>query len=175
LSQGTAAAGAEAIVPLADGHQLAIDLGGAITFGDLKIARQMLSAGGAGGLRGYDVESLLGRWRGVARAEWRHLFSHELNFNLLHTLYLRGIAGAVFVEAGVVSPCESYRPDDKSFGADVGYTIRIFADWFGVSQTTLNLDLAVPLVTHADRTCFGQPIGANKIPFGFFFSFSPPW
>src|SRR5262249_35752341 len=96
LSQGTAAGGGGAVLPLADGHQLALDLGGAITFGDLKIARQMLSAGGAGGLRGYDVESMLGLWRAVARVEWRHLYSHELNFNLLHSLYLRGIAGAVF-------------------------------------------------------------------------------
>ena len=74
----------------------------------------MLSAGGGGGLRGYDVESLLGRWRAIGRVEWRHLFTHELNFNVLHSIYLRGLAGALFVEAGVVSPCESYAPDSKS-------------------------------------------------------------
>jgi hypothetical protein len=175
LSQATAAAGWESIIPLADAHGLALSLGGAITFGDLKIARQMLSAGGGGGLRGYDVESLLGRWRAIARVEWRHLFTHELNFNVLHSLYLRGLAGAVFVEAGMVSPCESYAPDSKSAAVDVGYTIRAFADWFGVSQTTINIDFAVPLVRN-DRACFGQLVSAaNRVPFGFFFSFAPPW
>ena len=137
----------------------------------------MLSAGGGGGLRGYDVESLLGRWRALGRVEYRHVFTHELDFNLLHSLYLRGIGGAVFAEAGVVSPCESYTPDAKSAAFDVGYTLRIFGDWFGVSQTTINIDIAVPLVNRElDRSCFGMAVdAANRVPFGFFFSFGPPW
>jgi hypothetical protein len=177
LSQGVASAGWESIFPIADGHGVAMSLGAAITFGDLKIARQMLSAGGGGGLRGYDVESLLGRWRALSRVEYRHIFVHDLDFNFLHSLYLRGIGGAVFAEAGVVSPCESYTPDSKSVAVDVGYTVRLFADWFGVSQTTINLDFAVPLVNRAlDRSCFGMAVdAANRVPFGFFFSFGPPW
>lgn len=177
LSQAVVSAGWESIVPLTDGHRLAMSLGAAATFGDLNIARQMLSAGGGGGLRGYDVETLLGRWRAIGRVEWRHVFTHELDFNVMHSLYLRGLAGAVFAEAGVVSPCESYTPDEKSFAADVGYSIRIFADWFGVSQTTINLDFAVPLARAPfDRTCFGQLASASsRVPFGFYFSFGPPW
>ncbi|HXU72167.1 MAG TPA: hypothetical protein VN947_22715 [Polyangia bacterium] len=175
LSQGVASLGWESIVPLADGHGLAMSVGGALTFGDLKIARQMLSAGGDGGLRGYDVASLLGRWRAIGRVEWRHIFTHELDINFLHSLYVRGIGGALFAEAGVVSPCESYSLDSKSFNADVGYSVRIFGDWFGVSQTTINIDFAVPLVQH-DRACFGTlESEANKVPFGFYFSFGPPW
>ena len=175
LSQGVASAGWESIVPLADGHGLAMSLGAAITFGDLRIARQMLSGGGDGGLRGYDVASLLGRWRALGRVEWRHVYTHELDFNFLHSLYVRGIGGAFFAEAGIVSPCEGYAPDGKSFNADVGYTVRIFADWFGVSQTTINIDFAVPLVQH-DRECFGMlQSETNKVPFGFYFSFGPPW
>jgi hypothetical protein len=53
--------------------------------------------------------------------------------------------------------------------------VRVFADWFGVSQTTINIDFAVPLVQH-DRACFGTlESEANKVPFGFYFSFGPPW
>lgn len=175
LSQGTVSAGWESIVPLADGHGLAMSLDGAVTFGDLRIARQMLSAGGGNGLRGYDVESLLGRWRANSRFEYRHVFTHALDFNIMHSLYVRGIAGAVFAEAGLVSPCDSYRPDAKSLAADVGYSLRFFADWFGVSQTTIILDFAVPLVQH-DRACFGQLVSAkDRVPFGFFFTFAPPW
>ena len=69
---------------------------------------------------------------------------------------MRGIGGALFAEAGIVSPCESLRARRaRASTADVGYTIRIFADWFGVSQTTINIDFAVPLVQH-DRECFGM-------------------
>ena len=177
LSQGVASAGWESIVPLADGHGLAMSLGGAITFGDLRIARQMLSGGGEGGVRGYDVTTLLGRWRALARVEWRHVYTHELNINLLHSLYVRGVGGGLFADAGLISPCESYAPNSKSWAADVGYTVRIFADWFGVSQTTINIDFAVPLVNRElDRACFGMPADqANRVPFGFYFSFGPPW
>ncbi|HWE28209.1 MAG TPA: hypothetical protein VHB97_09415, partial [Polyangia bacterium] len=177
LSQGVASAGWESIWPLADGHGLAVSVGGAITFGDLKIARQMLSGGGEGGVRGYDVATLLGLWRVLGRVEWRHVYTHELNVNLLHSIYVRGIGGAVFAEAGLISPCESYTPDKKSAAVDVGYTLRVFADWFGVSQTTINIDFAVPLVNRElDRACFGMPADvANRVPFGFYFSFGPPW
>jgi hypothetical protein len=175
LSQGTGAAGWESIVPLADGHGLAMFLGGGATFGDLKIARQMLSAGGGNALRGYSVEQLLGRWDVTGRVEWRHLFTHDIDFNIMHSLYVRGMSGGLFVEGGIVSPCESYVPDGKSYAADVGYSLRFFADWFGVSQTTLNLDFAVPLIRH-DRSCFGELVSAaGSVPFGFFFSFGPPW
>ncbi|HEY2745596.1 MAG TPA: hypothetical protein VGL86_13265 [Polyangia bacterium] len=175
LSQGVASLGWESILALADGHGLAMTVDGAATAGDLKIARQMLSVGGASALRGYDVASLLGRWYAFGRVEWRHMYTHELDVNFLHSLYVRGIGGGLFAEAGVVSQCESYSLDNKSFAADVGYSVRIFADWFGVSQTTLNLDFAVPIVRH-DRSCFGQLASeTNIVPIGFYFSFGPPW
>lgn len=181
LSQATISAGWESIVPVADGHGLAFTLNGAATFGDLKIARQMITAGGGGGLRGYDVETLLGRWNIFGRAEWRHNYTHALNWNLMHSIYVRGVGGGLFAEAGVVSPCWSYVPNRQSVAADVGYTIRIFADWFGVSQTTMNIDLAVPLTFNARECSVGAPppMGSNKatppVPFGFFLSFGPPW
>jgi hypothetical protein len=178
LSQGTASAGWESIFPVADSMGLAFTVNGAATFGDLRIPRQMLSAGGGSGLRGYDVASLLGRWYLFGRAEWRHIFAHDLDINLLHSFYLRGIGGGLFAEAGIVAPCESYAPDHKSSAVDVGYSLRLFAEWFGVSQTTVNFDFAVPLVRH-DRDCFAPPgmhnFEKNAVPFGFFFSFGPPW
>jgi hypothetical protein len=175
LWQGTASASIEYIAPLADGHGLAMDLSGAITAGNLSIARQMLGAGGSGGLRGYEVDELLGRGRVIARVEYRHTFVHDLDINILHSLYIRGIGGGLFAEAGMVTACNSYAVDKSSFGADVGYTLRIFADWFGVSQTTLNIDIAVPLYRQ-QRDCFGPlPAPATRQPIGFFFAFGPPW
>src|SRR6185503_939680 len=106
------------------------EISGAITAGDLSIARQMISAGGGGGIRGYSFDELLGRARIIARAEYRHTIAHDLDFNILHSLYIRGIAGAIFAEAAVITACDSYRIDSSSFAYDVGYTLRIFADWF---------------------------------------------
>lgn len=175
LAQGTFSAGWDQLVPLADGHGLAMALSGAITFGDLRIARQMLGLGGAGGLRGYEIDELLGRARLFTRLEYRHVFVRDLSLNLLRVLYVRGVAGAVFAEAGLVSACESYAVSPKSIGVSVGYTLRIMADWFGVSQTVLTLDLGVPLVRH-DQNCFGplRP-ASSRAPVGFFVSFVPPW
>jgi hypothetical protein len=175
LSQGTVAASWESIVRLGDGHGLAMSLSGAITFGDLRIARQMLAAGGAGGLRGYGVDELLGRGRAIARVEYRHVFVHSLDINLLHSLYIRGVGGGLFAEGGFTTACGSYSVDATMLSADVGYTLRVFADWFGVSQTTLNIDLAVPLVRR-DHDCFGPLAPASsRAPIGFYFAFGPPW
>jgi hypothetical protein len=175
LSQATVSAAAERIQPLADGHGLAMSLAGAITDGTLKIARQMISSGGPSGLRGYDVDELLGRAHLLARLEYRHVIVHDLDLNLLHSLYLRGIGGGLFAEGAMTTACGSYDVDKKSFAADVGYSVRLFADWFGVSQTTLNLDFAVPLVRF-NRDCFGPlPTASQRPPFAFFVSFGPPW
>jgi hypothetical protein len=175
LSQATVSAAWESIVPVADGQGFALTLAAGLTAGDLKIARQMLSSGGATGLRGYDVDELLGRAHLIARAEYRHVIVHDLHLNLLHSLYVRGIGGGVFAEAALTTACENYQVDKTSWAADVGYSLRVFADWFGVSQTTLNLDLAVPLLRY-DRSCFGPlPTASQRLPFGFFIAFGPPW
>jgi hypothetical protein len=177
-AHGTASAAAEWLLPVADGHGFGFALAAASVIGrqeDLKFARQMVSPGGGAGLRGYDVQWLLGNWYAYGRAEWRHNFVHDLDVNILHSLYLRGIGGGLFAEAGVVSPCGSYAPDKTSPVVDVGYSLRVFADWFGVSQTTMNIDVAVPLI-EPTRNCFGAIASPqNRVPFGFFFSFGPPW
>ena len=175
LGQGTLSLGWDQLVPLADGHGLAMALSGAITFGDLRIPRQMLGLGGAGGLRGYEIDELLGRARVFTRLEYRHVFVRDLSLNLFRLLYVRGIAGGLFAEAGLVSACDSYAVSPRAIGASVGYTLRVQADWFGVSQTVLQLDLGVPVVRH-DQSCFGplRP-ASSRAPIGFFVSFSPPW
>ena len=88
---------------------------------------------------------------------------------------MRGIGGGLFVEGGAMSNCGSYAMRTEGLAADVGYTLRIFADWLGVSQTTLNLDFAVPLA-HGTRSCFGNTLTTGtRAPIGFFFAFGPPW
>jgi hypothetical protein len=135
----------------------------------------MLSAGGPSGLRGYEIDELLGRARALGRVEYRHVFAHDLHINILHSLYVRGIGGGLFAEGGLTTECSSYRVTSKSPAADVGYTLRLFADWFGVSQTTFNIDFAVPVLRNS-RDCFGPlPPASQRAPIGFFVSFGPPW
>ncbi len=82
-----------------------------------------------------------------------------------------------------MSDCDSYAMGTRSLFADVGYTLRFFGDWLGVSQTTLNFDIAVPLLTPL-RRCFGDPTSKDaahyfrpgtRSPVGFFFAFAAPW
>ncbi|HEX2569825.1 MAG TPA: hypothetical protein VH877_09735 [Polyangia bacterium] len=177
LQQGTVSASFGKIVPIAIGHGVAFELTGAATFGDLVVPSQFLASGAPNFLRGYEPDELLGRMRLFGRAEYRHVFLHDLNFNFLHLIYLRGVAGAVFLEAAALSPCTSYRIGNRDLFGDVGYSLRFLGDWFGVLQTQLTIDVAVPLVRRR-RGCVeeeGQPIRdpSTRAPFGFFVYFGP--
>jgi hypothetical protein len=175
LSQVAISGGGEWIAPIADGHGIALVASAGATFGDLRISQQMLTMGGAGALRGYAIDELLGRVVAYGRVEYRHVFVHSLDWNFLHALFVRGIGGGLFVEGGAMSNCGSYAMRPEGLAADVGYTLRIFGDWLGVSQTTLNIDFAVPLV-HETRACFGNTLTTGtRAPIGFFFAFGPPW
>jgi hypothetical protein len=172
--------------PIAAGHQLAFEVAAAGVFGDLHFPSQMTAAGAPNYLRGYEPDELLGRWRATARAEWRHSFVRDLNWNFFHVLYLRGVSGGVFAESGVVSDCDATATNGGGYGigpdslfADVGYSLRFHEDWFGVSQTLMNIDVAVPLVRHA-RGCFGDPgiplrDPQTRAPVAFFLYWGPAW
>jgi hypothetical protein len=172
LTQAVLAAGINHIIPLADGQGLVIGIGGALSAGDLKLPRQVTFLS----LTGYAPDSfpsgLPGRASAQMTLEYRHVWVHSLDINLLHALYIRGIGGGLFAGAGLVTTCESYAITTKSPAVNVGYALRFFGDWFGVSQTTFNIGFGVPLILH-DSTCFGSPVHQST-PLGFFFYFGPP-
>ncbi|MBI5480685.1 MAG: hypothetical protein HY906_17640 [Deltaproteobacteria bacterium] len=140
---------------VAPGHVLAADLNLALTAGNLKLRNQMVQAGGPYHLRGYDAGELLGRARAVLRLEYRHVFVHGLTWNLGHLVYLRGFGGALLAEAAALSTCDGYAPTRNGLFADVGYSLRGFFDYLGVSQAVMSLDVAVPLQRNVRRSCFG--------------------
>jgi hypothetical protein len=176
LSQATGELQVLRLLELAPGQVLALDLDLAATVGDLRRRSQLLPLGGPAGLRGYGLDELLGRGRALARIELRNRYVSDLDWNILHFTSVRGFGGTVFVEAGAVSSCADLAPRDAGLFWDVGYSLRVFHDAFGVYQQMLSIDLAVPL-SRRDRTCLGEATSttapAHRLPFVVLLSFLP--
>jgi hypothetical protein len=178
LTNVLVSAGINQIVPIRDGHQMVFGIQAAIAAGDLKLPRQVTFLPMTGYAPDGFPSGAPGRANALVGIEYRHVWVHSLDVNLMHVIYLRGIGGALFAQAGLVTKCESYDVTSKSGAVSVGYALRLFGDWFGVSQTTFNIGFGVPLYL-PDRTCFtdskGAPIPVHQTtPFGFFFYFGPP-
>lgn len=173
LSGGVGAAYAR-IFTLRGDHTLAVDIDGAIVLGDLAIRSQLLGGGGAGALRGYAPGELFGRSRLMLRAEYRHLFTHQMNWNLGHYNFVRGIGGALFADVGLLSPCDGYNParTDSAY-ASVGYGLRFLYDSFGTLPQMMRLDVALPLMRRA-RTCLGMTLPTGP-PVMVYLRFLPPF
>lgn len=174
FSRGNATAAWQSIVPLADGHGLALLLGGGVTFGNIATAQQLVSAGGPTALRGFAQSDLLGRLSLIGRAEYRHVFTRALNVNVVSSYYLRGISGALFAEAGFTSACQSYAVDQNSPAADVGYTLNFIGEWFGLSPNQFGVGVAVPL-RRPQRDCLGVAAAPGGSPVVLVLNFGPPW
>lgn len=176
LSQATGELEVLRLLELAPGQVLALDLDLAATLGDLRRRSQLLPLGGPAGLRGYGLDELLGRGRVLVRIELRNRYVSDLDWNILHFTSVRGFGGTVFVEAGAVSSCADLAPRDAGLFWDVGYSLRVFHDAFGVYQQMLSVDLAVPLARR-DRNCLGGPTStaarAHPLPFVVLLSFLP--
>jgi len=155
FSQFFAGAELKRLYELAAGHVLALDFKVSGTVGDIRKRSQLYNLGGAAGLRGYGVNELLGRGRGVARVELRDQYVADLDWNLGHFTSVRGLGGNVFFEAGAISSCDDFSVSKDDVFYDVGYTFRVLHDAFGVYQQLLAIDVAVPLDRH-DRVCLGQ-------------------
>lgn len=174
FSRGNATASWESIVPLTDGHGLALLAAGGVAFGNIATAQQLVTTGGPAALRGFAQSDLLGLTNLFGRVEYRHVFIRSLNVNVMSTYYLRGFSGSLFAEAGVTSGCQSYAFDKNSPAADVGYTLNIIGEWFGLSPNQFGVGVAVPLV-RPQRDCFGMAATAGSSPVVLVLNFGPPW
>ena len=189
FQQVTTSAGVSRTVALATGHGIAFEGAFAATFGDLRLPQQALYVGGPSGvLRGYEPDEVAGRSYAAVRLEYRHSFVRDLDVNLpavAWLFYLHGISGGLFAEAALVSPCDAHigTSTDAAHGVtrnlfgDLGYSLRFHGDFFGVSQSVFNIDVAVPLVRSRDRSCFGAtpPPPEVRFPVGFSVFFGPVW
>lgn len=179
LSQVTGELEILRLFELAPGQVLALDLELAATMGELRWRSQLLPLGGPAGLRGYGLDELLGRGRALGRVELRNRYVSDLDWNIAHFTSVRGLGGTLFAEAGAISSCADLAPRDGQLFWDVGYSLRVFHDAFGVYQQMLSIDLAVPL-SRRNRTCLtsgSSPGGAvtpvHRLPFVVLISFLP--
>jgi len=160
---------------LAPGHVLAVDGDAAATFGDIRLFDQLTIAGGPIALRGYGADELLSRLRVLGRLELRDDWVSGLDWNLLHFTTVRGIAGTLFADAAAIGTCESYGLSRERVYFDVGYSLRVLHDAFGLHQQLLSVDFAVPVNRHDPyQTCFGRPrVPVSRPPFVVLVSFFP--
>lgn len=128
------------------GHTFALYGGASGNFGD-PYRGQLETLSTQSVLRGFDVDETFGRVLVYACLEYRHLFTHALNINVVHYATLQGIQGVLFAGAGTVTREDSYRglfATDRIF-SEVGYGLRGIIAFFGSYPGIVALDLAVPI------------------------------
>ncbi|MBN1606041.1 MAG: hypothetical protein JW940_05380, partial [Polyangiaceae bacterium] len=176
LLAGVVSAGWTAIATPRAGHTFAVDASAAAAVGDIEARSQLIGVSGAEGLRGYAPSELFARAAALVRGEYRHVFVHDLAWNLGHYNFVRGIGGVAFVDAGALSPCESYDlASADAVYASAGYGLRFFYDSFGTLPQMMRLDVAVRLPVGArDRLCLGDPSSGGP-PVMVYLGFLPPF
>jgi hypothetical protein len=138
------------------GHTVAGELSVAAAFGDIQSRTQLLTPGGADGVRGLAPGALFARAAATLRGEYRHTFVHDLDWNFGHYTFVRGIGGVAFVDAGLVSPCSGYLPEGgRDLFSAAGYGLQFMYDSFGTLQSLMRIDAAVGLSGSA-RPCLGE-------------------
>ncbi len=156
------------------GHTLAGELAVAAAFGDIQSRAQLLTPGGADGVRGLAPGGLFARAAATVRAEYRHAFVHDLDWNFGHYTFVRGIGGVAFVDAGLVSPCSGYLPEGaRDLFTAAGYGLQLSYDSFGTLPALMRIDGAVSLSGRA-RPCLGEETtGGTSVQL--YVSFLPPF
>ena len=119
--------------------------------------RSLHRAGGVNGLGAYGGNEIFGRAMISAYAEYRHTFYDDLDLNLVHVAWMRGLGGALFGGVATVSRCDDYGGifGRESWYGQVGYGLMGYFRILGVTPQLVRLDVAAPLVRR--RTlCLGR-------------------
>jgi len=156
------------------GHTLAAELSVAAAFGDIESRTQLLTPGGADGVRGLAPGALFARAAATVRAEYRHAFVHDLDWNFGHYTFIRGIGGVAFLDAGLASPCSGYLPENRdALFTAAGYGLQFVYDSFGTLPSLMRIDAAVRMSGRA-APCLGEETtGGTAVQL--YVSFLPPF
>jgi hypothetical protein len=127
------------------GHTLAVFGGFGLTFGE-PVRAQLEALGDRLLLEAFAPDEALGRAKLYAVAEYRHVYSWDLDLNLFHLAWLRGLQGVLFVGAGTSSRRDSLAGlfDVDRLYFEAGYGLRAFLDYLGAQTGIIALDFGVP-------------------------------
>jgi len=109
--------------------------------------QKLLALGGRQLMRGYSIQHRFGRVRGLASLEWRHPIFQQMNMNLGYLLWLDSMDGGLFADASILVDAfqESQILDSENQFFDVGYSFKLYFDWFGVQPSVMMIDLGWPV------------------------------
>lgn len=173
LLTGSVSGGVSATTTPREGHTLAAELRGAAVVGDVRARSQLVEVGGAGGVRGYAPGAIFARAAAIGRAEYRHTFVRGLDWNWGFYTYVRGLGGAAFADAALLSGCDGLDPADVRWAGTVGYGVRSFYDSLGTLPALLRLDAALGLA-EGQGTCLGRPAPLGR-SVQIYLTFVPPF
>ncbi len=126
-------------------HTFAAFGGFGVTYGN-PTRGQLESLGNRYQLPGLEPDEALGLAKLYAGVEYRHVFTWDLDVNLFHLAWLRGIQGVLFGGFGTSSERASLSGlfEPERIFLDAGYGLRVFLDYAGVQTGIVALDVAVP-------------------------------
>ncbi|MEE2904112.1 MAG: hypothetical protein VYC39_17425 [Myxococcota bacterium] len=109
--------------------------------------QKLLALGGRQLMRGYSIQHRFGRARGLASLEWRHPIFQQMNINLGYLLWLDSMDGGLFADASILVDefQQSQIFDLENHFFDVGYSFKLYFDWFGVQPSVMMIDLGWPI------------------------------
>jgi hypothetical protein len=133
-------------------HTFALFGGFGVTYGH-PTRGQLESMGNRYQLPGLEPDEALGLAKIYAGAEYRHVFTWDLDVNLFHLAWLRGVQGVLFAGFGTTSSRSSLDGlfEPERIFLDAGYGLRVFLDYAGVQTGIVALDVAVPFGFVDDR------------------------
>ncbi len=138
------------------GHQISARVSaGTFAFGTPR-PQLLYRVGGRRNVRGYATDAAVGRVRGIASVEWLHPLVSELQVNGFYYAWLNGLDGALFADVAIIADDLASLGDRPILG-DVGYGLRFYLDWLGVTPGIMAIDVAFPLVDPDGGSNLGPP------------------
>lgn len=107
----------------------------------------LFAVGGRHALRGFGIDTNLGRIRGLVSAEWLHPLFRDLDFNAFYLAWLNAVDGAFFIDGAVL--LDRWELLEKNLSeylyADIGYGLKFYFDWLGVLPGLVTIDVGWPM------------------------------
>jgi hypothetical protein len=127
------------------GHVLAAQVRLSGLFAD-ESTNQGWPVGGQNGVRAFATYAASGRYRTLARLEWRHQFTRNINWNILRLFWVNGIDGVAFVDTALLGASVADFADREALYLGAGYGLRFHFLAGGLLPMLLIADFGFPVL-----------------------------